>query len=66
VRGGGAGLLCAVAFAVLASLSGGVVGPGRMADVGPYVFQVLLHGIATFGVGGLLGSLLATWRVRRA
>jgi hypothetical protein len=66
LRGAGAGLLCAVAFAVLASLSGGVVGPGRMADVGPYVFQVLRHGIATFGVGGLLGSLLATWRVRRA
>jgi hypothetical protein len=37
-----------------------------MTQVGPFVFQVLLHGIATFGVGGLLGSLLATWRVRRA
>jgi hypothetical protein len=66
LRGAGAGLLCAVAFAVVASLSGGAVGPGRMAHVGPFVFQVLLHGIATFGVGGLLGSMLATWRVRRA
>jgi hypothetical protein len=66
LRGAGAGLLCAVAFAVVASLSGGAVGPGRMAHVGPFVFQVLLHGIATFGVGGLLGSLVATWRVRRA
>ncbi|MDX6356959.1 MAG: hypothetical protein QOH37_13 [Nocardioidaceae bacterium] len=66
LRGAGAGLLCAVGFAVVASLSGGAVGPGRMTQVGPFVFQVLLHGIATFGVGGLLGSLLATWRVRRA
>jgi hypothetical protein len=66
LRGAGAGLLCAVAFAVVASLAGGAVGPGRMTHVGPFVFQVLLHGIATFGVGGLLGSLVATWRVRRA
>jgi hypothetical protein len=66
LRGAGAGLLCAICFAVVASLAGGAVGPGRMTHVGPFVFQVLLHGIATFGVGGLLGSLLATWRVRRA
>jgi hypothetical protein len=37
-----------------------------MTHVGPFVFQVLLHGIATFGVGGLLGSMVATWRARRA
>jgi hypothetical protein len=37
-----------------------------MADVGPLVFQVLLHGIATFGIGGLVGGMLATWRHRRA
>jgi len=65
VRGAGAGLICAVAFALLAALSGGAVGPGRMADVGPFVFQVLLHGIATFGLGGLAGSLTATWWARR-
>jgi hypothetical protein len=65
LRGVGAGLAVAVAFALLASLSGGAVGPGRMAVVGPFTFQVLLHGIATFGLGGLLGSMTATWRVRR-
>jgi hypothetical protein len=65
LRGVGAGLLCALAFALLAALSGGAVGPGRMADVGPFVFSVLLHGIATFGIGGLLGSLAATLRHRR-
>ena len=66
LRGVGAGLGCAVVFAVLASLSGGAIGPGRMAEVGPFAFQVLLHGIATFGLGGLLGSMTATWRVRRS
>lgn len=65
LRGVGAGLGCAVAFAALAMVSRGAVGPGRMEQVGPFVFQVLLHGIVTFGIGGLLGSLTATWRVRR-
>ncbi|HET7068269.1 MAG TPA: DUF6350 family protein [Nocardioides sp.] len=65
LRGVGAGLLCAVGFAVLAALSGGAVGPGRMGDVGPFVFQVLLHGIATFGLGGLVGALAATALHRR-
>ena len=66
LRGAGAWLICAVAFAALAALSRGAVGPGRMADVGPFVFQVLLHGIATFGLGGLVGSMTATWRCRRS
>jgi hypothetical protein len=66
LRGVGAGLGCAVAFTVLAMLSGGAVGPGRMADVGPFAFQVLLHGIAAFGIGGLLGGLGATWWHRRS
>jgi hypothetical protein len=65
LRGAGAGLVAAVGFAVAAALAGGAVGPGRMADVGPLVFQVLLHGVATFGLGGLAGSLLATARHRR-
>jgi hypothetical protein len=65
LRGVGAGLLCAAAFAVVAALSGGSVGPGRMADVGPALFPVLLHGVATFGIGGLLGGLAATVRSRR-
>jgi hypothetical protein len=65
LRGVGAGLGCALAFAFLALLSKGAVGPGRMAVVGPFAFQVLLHGIATFGLGGLVGSMTATWRVRR-
>ena len=65
LRGVGAGLICAVAFTVLAAVAGGAVGPGRMADVGPFVFPVLLHGITAFGIGGLVGSLAATVRHRR-
>jgi hypothetical protein len=65
LRGAGAGLICAVGFTVLAAVSGGAVGPGRMADVGPFVFQVLLHGVAAFGVGGLVGALIATAVGRR-
>jgi Family of unknown function (DUF6350) len=65
LRGVGAGLLAAVAFAVVAALSGGAVGPGRMADVGPFALSVLLHGVATFGIGGLVGSMLATVVERR-
>lgn len=66
VRGVGGGLMCAVGFSVLAAVAGGAVGPGRMADVGPFVWPVLLHGIATFGIGALLGSLAATYRHRRS
>jgi hypothetical protein len=65
LRGAGAGILCALAFAALAAVAGGAVGPGRMSDVGPFVFPVLLHGIVTFGIGGLLGSAAATVRHRR-
>jgi hypothetical protein len=65
LRGVGSGLVCAAGFTVLAALSGGSVGPGRMAEVGPFALQVLLHGVATFGIGGLLGSLAVTARRRR-
>jgi hypothetical protein len=66
LRGGVAGVLAGVGFALLAAIAGGAVGPGRMADVGPLVGQVLFHGIVSFGIGGLLGGLLATWLLRRS
>ena len=53
------------AFGVLAALAGGAVGPGRMADVGAGRRAVLVHAVVAFGVGGLLGGLLATWCQRR-
>ena len=48
-------------FGLAARLAGGAVGPGRMRDVAPYAFDVLLHAVTAFGVGGLLGGLVVTW-----
>jgi hypothetical protein len=66
VRGCAGGVLAGVLFAVLAALSGGAVGPGRMRDVGPFAFDVLVHAITAFGIGGLLGGLVMTAWLRRA
>ena len=46
-------------------LAGGAVGPGRMRDVGPLAFDVLVHAITAFGIGGLLGGLAMTFWARR-
>jgi hypothetical protein len=58
-------MLAGAAFAVLASLAEGAVGPGRMTDVGPLVGSVLVHAVTAFGIGGLLGGLAITWWQRR-
>jgi hypothetical protein len=66
IRGCVGGVLAGVAFAVLALIAGGSVGPGRMQRVSPYVFDVLVHGLASFGIGGLLGGVFMVWLERRA
>lgn len=65
LRGLVAGMAAGLVLGVLAALSGGAVGPGRMTDVGPLAGEVLVHAIVALGVGGLLGGLVATWRTRR-
>jgi len=65
LHGCAGGMLAGVLFAVIALLAGGAVGPGRMSDVGPLAFAVLLHAITAFGIGGLVGGLGATWWHRR-
>lgn len=65
VRGGLAGVLAGMCFALMAAVAGGAVGPGRMRHVTPHVFDVLTHGIAFFGIGGLLAGALMTWWCRR-
>lgn len=65
LRGCTAGVLAGVAFALLAAVAGGAVGPGRMRDVAPLAGEVLVHAITAFGVGGLVGGLLMTWWQRR-
>ncbi|GAB3770526.1 hypothetical protein FB382_000507 [Nocardioides ginsengisegetis] len=66
LRGCVGGVVAGVLFACLAGLSGGAVGPGRMRDIGPLAFDVLVHAITAFGIGGLLGGLAMTWWQRRA
>ncbi|MDN5894216.1 MAG: DUF6350 family protein [Nocardioides sp.] len=65
LRGVVGGALAGLLFGLLAVVAGGAVGPGRMTEVGPEPAQILFHGIVAFGMGGLLGGLLATWRERR-
>jgi len=64
-RGCIGGVLAGVVFGLVASVAGGAVGPGRMREVGPFAFDVLLHAITAFGIGGLVGGLVITWWQRR-
>jgi hypothetical protein len=66
LRGCTGGVLAGVVVGLLASVAGGAVGPGRMQDVGPFTFDVLVHAITAFGIGGLFGGLAMTWWHRRA
>ncbi len=65
MRGCGGGIIAGLLFALLASLSGGAAGPGRMRFIGPFGFDVLVHAVTAFGLGGLVGGLLMTWWQRR-
>ena len=68
LAGCGGGLVAGVGFALLASLSGGAAGPGRMRFVGPFSRDVLVHAVTACGVGALLGAAvvaLLVWRANR-
>ena len=54
-----------VVVGILAAVAGGAVGPGRMRHVEPFAFDVLVHAITAFGIGGLFGGLAMTWWHRR-
>jgi hypothetical protein len=66
LRGCAGGVLAGVLLGLLTALAGGAAGPGRMRDFGPPTFDVLVHAITAFGIGGLLGALAMTWWQRRA
>lgn len=65
LRGLAAGVAGAALLTALTVLAGGSVGPGRMADVGVAGLDVLVSAVVALGGGGLVGGVLATWRVRR-
>lgn len=66
LAGCGGGLVAGVGFAVLASLSGGAAGPGRMRFVGPFTRDVLVHGVPACGIGAFLGAGVVALLARRA
>lgn len=66
LRGGAGGVLAGLLFGIVASLSGGAVGPGRMRFVEPFAFDVMVHAVTAFGIGGLVGGLAMTWWQRRS
>ena len=45
IRGCAGGLVAGLILGLMTWLAGGAVGPGRMADVGPFQFDVLLHAV---------------------
>lgn len=65
LRGCTGGVFAGVVVGLLATIAGGAIGPGRMQTVEPFAFDVLVHAITTFGIGGLFGGLAMTWWQRR-
>ena len=68
LAGCGGGIAAGLGLTVLASLSGGAAGPGRMRFVGPFTRDVLVHAVTACGVGALLGAsvlALLAWRSAR-
>jgi hypothetical protein len=65
LRGLAGGLGGGVLLALLASLAGGSVGPGRMSEVGVGLGHVLPLAVLSLAVGGVIGGLVGTWLVRR-
>ena len=59
LRGASAGVAAGLFVAALVAISGGAIGPGRMADVGPDVLACLAVSVAALGIGGLLGGIAA-------
>lgn len=66
VLGTAAGGLAGLVMGLAVSLSGGGIGPGRMADAGPPLVTPLLVAVPVLAVGGAAGAVLAHYRGARA
>ncbi|GAA3526767.1 hypothetical protein GCM10022234_25030 [Aeromicrobium panaciterrae] len=64
--GAGAGGLAGLVLGLLIAVSGGAVGPGRMADAGPPMLTPLLVAVPVMALGGVIGALLGHYRGARA
>jgi hypothetical protein len=66
VAGVAAGAVGGFVLGVLIGLSGGAIGPGRMAEAGPSAMTPLAVAVPVLAVGGAIGALLAHYRGERA
>ncbi|MCW2750973.1 MAG: hypothetical protein JWR83_2083 [Aeromicrobium sp.] len=64
--GAAAGAVAGLALGALIAVSGGAIGPGRMADAGPPMLMPLLVAVPVMALGGALGAVLAHYRGTRA
>jgi hypothetical protein len=64
--GAAAGAVAGFLLGVLVAISGGAIGPGRMADAGPPTLTPLLVAVPVMALGGALGAALAHYRGTRA
>lgn len=64
--GAAAGALAGFLVGLAVAVSGGGIGPGRMAEAGPPVLTPLLVAVGVLAMGGALGAVLAHYRGARA
>jgi len=64
--GAAAGAIAGFVLGVLIGLSGGAVGPGRLAEAGPPAFTPVLVAVPVMALGGALGAVLSHYRGARA
>lgn len=66
VLGTGAGAVAGLVIGSLVALSGGSIGPERMAATGPPTVSVMLVAVGVLALGGAIGAALGHYRVTRA
>jgi hypothetical protein len=64
--GAAAGAVAGLVVGLAIAVSGGGIGPGRMADAGPPALTPLLVAVPVLAMGGALGAVLAHYRGARA
>ena len=66
VHGAAAGAVAGLVVGLAVAVSGGGIGPGRMAEAGPPAFTPSLVAVPVLAMGGALGAVLAHYRGARA
>lgn len=64
--GAASGALAGLVLGAVVAMSGGAIGPGRMADVGPPMLTPLLVAVPVLALGGAMGAALGHYRGTRA